>query len=73
MKKTIVMTLLSDFKDFLERIPIELKQKYSSEYQYYYNLYTDWYTFKDLNIDISFVDWCSQSNKTYDFVKSYYY
>ncbi|GMQ57235.1 hypothetical protein AN1V17_16300 [Vallitalea sediminicola] len=72
-EKDYCITLLSDFKDFLERLPIKLKEKYSSEYQYYYNLYTDWYTFKDLNIHMNFVDWCCQHNKKSDFVKSYYY
>ncbi|MEW9936863.1 hypothetical protein AB2T96_08935 [Clostridium butyricum] len=60
--------LLDKYKDKLDKIKFILE-----DMKYYDDLYKSWFNYKSENANIKFIEWCENHNKTYSWVKSFYY
>ena len=61
--------LLDNLRTILESC--ELPDDIKKEYEYYFNLYSDWWRFdKDLSTK-GFLEWCVKNKRDYDWVKEY--
>lgn len=68
-----------EVNNILEKLD-KIQKKYNiftnkdkNDYNYYKELYFDWYSFKKESQEITFKEWCEEKNRKYHWVKSYYY
>ncbi|SFB31163.1 hypothetical protein [Clostridium frigidicarnis] len=60
--------LLDKYKNKIDSIKFILE-----DMKYYKDLYKSWFKYKSENEKITFIKWCENNEKTYSWIKSYYY